>query len=254
MKDAPLKTYIIILSTLILINCNQNESKDFDIIGKWKELKSQNEYEKNKKEGLIDIYQKDSKYEGKIISLDSPLEGNNEVRKCLVCNTETDSPVMLLGTIIIKDLQKKSNHYIGKIYDTYNRKWFDLKITQLNETQINLRIYAYLSLFGKNIIMEKGDNFYKEIIKNEPTSIDKSMNLYGISIGDVDETNEGLIKSKCSTSEIFSIGSIGYLFDRFGKMQEIVEMIKKEENNCIFKVAEGNSLKVKGNIIYFYDK
>jgi hypothetical protein len=37
-------------------------------------------------------------------------------------------------------------------------------------------------------------------------------------------------------------------------MQEIVEMIKKEENNCIFKVAEGNSLKVKGNIIYFYDK
>lgn len=249
-----MKTYTIILSILILINCSENTDKDFAIIGKWKELKSQNEYEKNKKEGLIEIYQKDGEYEGKIISLDSPLEGDNEIRKCLICNTESDSPIMLLGTIIIKNLHKKSNHYIGKIYDTYNRKWFDLKITQLNESKINLRIFAYFSLFGKNIVMEKGDIFYKEVTTNETITIDKSKNLYGISIGDVNEIEDGFIKIKCDASETFSIGSVGYLYDRLGIVQEKLVLIKKEEENCTFKIDEVKTLKLKGNIVYFYDK
>lgn len=249
-----MKTYIFLFSILTLINCNQSTEKDFEIIGKWKELKSQNEYEKNKKEGLIEIYKRESEYEGKIISLDLPLEGNNEIRKCLVCNTESDDPIMLLGTTIIKNLQKKSDHYTGKFYDTYNRKWFDLKITQLNESQINLRIFAYFSLFGKNITMEKGENFYKEIITNEPINVDKSKNLYCITIGDVKETEEEIINIKCNTNDSFSIGSVGYFYDRIGKMQEKVELIMKEKGTCVFKKTEANPIKLKGNIVFFYDK
>ncbi len=249
-----MKKNLLLLSFFCLISCNQNDHQEgFSISGKWKDVKSQNEYEKDKKEGLIEIYQVGEFYEGKIISLDFPLEGENEIRKCLVCNTFSNTPIMLLGTVIIKDLNKKSDYYAGKLYDVYNRKWLDLKITKLNETQINLRIYAYLSLFGKNIVMEKGEEFYNRIVQNEATTLEKNKNLYAVLSGD-GISEEGFISTINETREGFMETNMGYFYNEYGKLLDSVTFLKIQNGKKIYKLNGNISINSKGSIIYFYNK
>jgi uncharacterized protein (DUF2147 family) len=175
---------IIILSLLIFFSsCNEKESTSFLLEGKWKEQKSNSIYDQFRREFILDIQKEKEEFYGKMVGLDYPLEDNKELRKCSHCGLG-GTKSSLLGYPILKDLKKKGNSYFGKYYEVNQRKWFDVRVNFLDENTIQLRLYAYLTIFGKTFKLEKADTFYKESIKFTDADLNENNeDLYAISLG-----------------------------------------------------------------------
>ena len=196
------------------ISCS-GESPEGELNGFYREEKGDSEYERDKKENLYLFYKKDGMIFGKVLGLDVPLE-NGRLRSCGYC----DSPAPALpGYDIIQNLKLESGYYKGKFYDVYNRKWFDLKIHFVDSGSINLRIYAYIPIFGKNIRWKVGEGMFRTMIgeKTEGEPVKHGKNLYALVLG---EKNKNQISYYPGIAPESFRGAIGFWYDKFGNTME----------------------------------
>lgn len=244
-----MKFYLLILIVQVFLYCQQ-EKQESNLSGIWKELKSESIYEKDKLENMYEFISINDFYYGKVIGLDLPLiNNNNKIRGCGNC--EKNESVMLLGYNIIKNLKYESNSYKGEIFDSYNNKWFDVKISFIDKDTINLRMYAILPLFGKNIKWVRAESYYKNLLSKETVLLNSKIEkVYAITPGDI-ENNSSTFLVKTNTDISFLKNA--YNYDKYGELQIKLEFYKKEDNTSMFTSTQSIDTK-KGSLVYFFKK
>ncbi|MCB1141707.1 MAG: DUF2147 domain-containing protein [Leptospiraceae bacterium] len=206
---------LFILFLFFLTHCSDSQIELHSIEGRWKEIKSSNVYEKDRREILYLVEKQGEIYSGKIQALDNAIDGNGEIRRCFQCSDI--GAEVLLGFPIIKDLKREKDHYSGKMYDVYQRKWFDLTITPKGKDRILLRIYAYFPFFGKSFSWERGEEYYKDLLSKSPDEINQPIeNIYALSLGSPEKSNPDLEVVIRGTYHL-NPGKTVYVFNSQGK-------------------------------------
>lgn len=213
--------YYSFIVLILFIYCGKSDTytPEFKLEGKWKEIKGDTIFEKDRKEIIFDIQRVGEDFSGQIISLDNALDANGNIRKCLKC-TASEEGRMILGIPFLRNLHrsKGSNDYKGEIYDVQQRKWFDVRIRPLAKDSINIRTYAGLQFFGKNLTWERGDDFYKEILSKSPQKYSPGKRgIYAVNPGYVDYVTEKEVIVKCSVRTGFGINDPFYFYSLEGK-------------------------------------
>ena len=244
-----MKVYILIIIVQVFLFCGQ-EKQEFTLTGTWKDLKSESIYEKDKLENMYEFIDVNDVYYGKVIGVDLPLvNNNNKIRGCGNC--EKNEAVMLLGYNIIKNLKYESNSYKGEIFDSYNNKWFDVKISFINKDTINIRMYAILPLFGKNTKWIRAENYYNDLLKRETVILNsENERVYAITPASIEENSSTFIV-KPNTDISFLKNA--YYYDIYGELQMKLEFYKKEDNIALFRYPQSINIK-KGSLVYFLKK
>ncbi len=112
------------------------------ILGKWKSV----DEETNKEESIIEIYQENGKFYGKIIQLLDPKTKNAVCENCKGENK--NKPIK--GLVIINGLKKDGNEWSGgKVLDPKNGKEYKCYITLKDSNTMKLRGYIGFSVFGR---------------------------------------------------------------------------------------------------------
>ncbi|WP_347175289.1 DUF2147 domain-containing protein [Polaribacter uvawellassae] len=112
------------------------------ILGKWKSV----DEETNKDESIIEIYQENGKFYGKIIQLLDPKTKNAVCENCKGENK--NKPIK--GLVIINGLKKDGNEWSGgKVLDPKNGKVYKCYITLKDNDTMKLRGYIGFSVFGR---------------------------------------------------------------------------------------------------------
>lgn len=230
---------ILILGFFFLGNCSSESSDSFVLEGKWKDIKANTPYDVHRREILFDIQRIGEDYIGKVISLDNAIEASGDIRKCAKC-VQAASSRMLLGFPVIDKLHRSpnSNKFIGKIYDIQQGKWFDLSIEPLNSNQIRVRIYAGITLFGKSIIWERGEEYYKQIISDSPVQIDKTKKgIYALKFGEIDSRTENEVFLKVDRPISIKSNNPIYFFSEAGKRTGEGIFINEEDGHAKVKLT-----------------
>ncbi|HBM15221.1 MAG TPA: DUF2147 domain-containing protein [Lentisphaeria bacterium] len=109
--------------------------------GKWKTFDDDGLHD-----GVIEIYQNDAKYFGKIVFLPKP-EDKDAI--CDNCEGE-DKDKPLLGLVILKNMKENKGEYSGgTILDPYSGKVYSCIIKLLeNGNKLEVRGFCGISLFG----------------------------------------------------------------------------------------------------------
>ena len=132
------KLFIIFLCALFpLCFLSSASAKDSSITGLWKTIDD----ETGKKKSIVEIYEQDGKYFGKIIKLFlEPDEDQNPVcDECPDDDPRKDQPS--LGMVILKDFEKSGEKYKnGTILDPGNGKIYNSKVWREND-KLKLRGY-----------------------------------------------------------------------------------------------------------------
>ena len=112
------------------------------VVGRWKTIDD----ETGKAKGVVEIYEKDGKYYGKIVEI---LEAEHRHKKCTLCEgADKDNPI--LGLTFIKGLKKDGDEYNGgKVLDPKNGKVYKCYITLEGNDKLKVRGYIGISLFGR---------------------------------------------------------------------------------------------------------
>ncbi|MDX1959139.1 MAG: hypothetical protein SFU98_11240 [Leptospiraceae bacterium] len=174
-----------ILVLLIFINCSENSNKP-SLAGVWKEKKQTSNYSQGSLETLYQIQESNDQLLIKVIGLPNSVEGNGEIRKCKTCG-ETENSRALLGAEIGR-AKFTNSKFQGKFYDSYSRKWYDLRIKDLGDT-IELRYYAYFPIIGKSIFLTKGESTLTEIKNKPPKKYSNDSSLYALLSESKDKDN-----------------------------------------------------------------
>lgn len=127
------------LLVLILLSTTINAQS---ILGKWKSI----DEETNKDESVIEIYQENGKFYGKIIQLLDPKKKGIVCENCKGKNK--NKPIE--GLVIINGLKKDKNEWSGgKVLDPKNGKEYKCFITLKDNNTMKLRGYIGFSVFGR---------------------------------------------------------------------------------------------------------
>ena len=102
--------------------------------------------ETGEEKSLIEIYEENGKYYGKIIELLLPVP----TTICGHCKgTKKDQP--LIGLVVIEDMTQKGKHLSGgTIMDPKNGKVYKCKITPKGDDKLKLRGYIGIQALGRN--------------------------------------------------------------------------------------------------------
>ena len=113
-----------------------------DILGQWKTIDDETGIEKS----IVEFYKEDGKIYGKIIEIfDESKRGN----LCGSCEGE-DYNKLVLGLIIIKDMEDKGNAYKnGTITNPEDGKVYTCKIQLDDDDPNRLQVRGYISFFYK---------------------------------------------------------------------------------------------------------
>ncbi|MTG98384.1 MULTISPECIES: DUF2147 domain-containing protein [Myroides] len=112
------------------------------IVGKWKTIDDSTGKEKS----IVEIYEKDGKYYGKVAKLLNPSKPNPKCEKCE--GDEKGAPIE--GLVIIKGLQKKGEEYTGgKITDPESGKQYKCTVKLNGKDKLDVRGYVGISLMGR---------------------------------------------------------------------------------------------------------
>ncbi len=112
------------------------------IVGTWKSI----DEETNKAESIIEIYQENGRFYGKVVKL---LDAKKKDARCEKCKGK-DKNKPILGLVIIKGLTQVANEWSGgKILDPKNGKTYKCVVTLPNENTLKLRGYIGFSVFGR---------------------------------------------------------------------------------------------------------
>lgn len=105
-----------------------------------------------KKDGKIEIFQKDGKFYGKIVWLLEPMDPNDGKAKRDIENPD-DSKHQdpIIGLEILKGLEFDEDNVWddGKIYDPENGKTYSCKMTLKDNDNLDVRGYVGFSLLGR---------------------------------------------------------------------------------------------------------
>ena len=130
----------IIFSIFFLLTSTISFSQS--ILGKWKSI----DEETNKDESIIEIYQENGKFYGKIIQLFDP---QNKDATCLECKGKNKNKP-IVGLLIVNGLKKDGDQWSGgKVLDPKNGKEYKCYITLKNNDIMKLRGYIGFSVFGR---------------------------------------------------------------------------------------------------------
>ncbi len=112
------------------------------ILGKWKTIDDVT----GKEKGIVEIYERDGKYYGRITEIFDP---NSRYKKCtLCCCEEKDKPLM--GLVIVKDMEKDQDEYSGgEILDPKNGKYYDCVIKLVGNDKLKIRGYIGVTVLGR---------------------------------------------------------------------------------------------------------
>lgn len=132
---------------LFLLLANFTISNAQEIVGKWKTIDDKT----GKAKSIIEIYQKNDKYFGKIIEIFDKSRKDALCEKC--SGSEKNKPV--LGLVIVKGIEKKDNVYEnGTIMDPENGKVYSCTITPM-KNKLKVRGFLGISMFGRTQTWEK---------------------------------------------------------------------------------------------------
>jgi uncharacterized protein (DUF2147 family) len=113
------------------------------ILGKWKTIDD----ETGKERSIVEIYEKNGKYYGKVIDI---LDPTVKYKKCELCKGENKNKP-IIGMVVISGLEKVGNEYTnGHITDPKNGKVYKCKIEYSEANRIIVRGYIGISLFGRS--------------------------------------------------------------------------------------------------------
>lgn len=127
-----------ILMTLLLLVVSHCASAQ-TIVGKWKTIDDNN----GKARSIVEIYEKDGKYFGKIVKLFRD-EGEDPNPTCDECKGKKKGQP-IIGMEIISDMEKDGDEFEdGEILDPENGKTYDCKMWVEDG---NLRVRGYLLFF-----------------------------------------------------------------------------------------------------------
>jgi uncharacterized protein (DUF2147 family) len=112
------------------------------VTGKWKTIDD----ESGKPKSIIEIYQENGKYYGKIVEL---LTEKNKDGICRTCETKYKDK-NIIGLVILKDLEKDGDEYgDGEITDPKNGKTYSVYIKLEEPNKLKVRGYIGFSLLGR---------------------------------------------------------------------------------------------------------
>ena len=113
------------------------------IVGKWKTIDDETGVEKS----VVEIYEKNGFYYGKVISI---MEDEHRNKKCTLCHGE-DQDKPILGLVVIKKLSRNDDIYNGgTITDPKTGKQYRCKISLDGKNKLTVRGYIGISLFGRS--------------------------------------------------------------------------------------------------------
>jgi uncharacterized protein (DUF2147 family) len=130
--------FLLLLALIFSVAQAQNNA----VLGKWKCIDDQT----GKEMGVIDIYEENGKFYGKVIEITKP---KDREKLCNNCSGE-DKNKPILGLTVICGLKKDGNEYNGgKILDPKHGKYYKCYITLEDENKLKVRGYIGISLFGR---------------------------------------------------------------------------------------------------------
>lgn len=121
-----------------------------NIIGKWKTIDDKT----GKAKSVIEIYEEDGKYFGKIVEILTPGKENS---LCDLCSGDKkDKPV--LGMVILMDLEKDGDEWNdGEILDPNEGKTYSCYVSLESNDKLKVRGYIGFSLLGRTQYWYKVD-------------------------------------------------------------------------------------------------
>lgn len=136
-----MKLFFSAIAFLLIFSFNIKAENSGDILGEWN---SENN------ESLIEIYQKNNKFYGKLIWLKEP----NRNGKPKMDDKNPDSKLKtrpLLDLVILKDFTFNGSDEWkdGKIYDPKSGKTYDCYMKLDNKNKLKIRGYIGVSLIGR---------------------------------------------------------------------------------------------------------
>lgn len=136
--------YFFTLAALFVITlmCSQT------LIGKWKTIDD----ETGQAKSIIEIYEQNGLYFGKITSL---LQKDDQGKVCEKCSgADKNKPIE--GLIILKNLKKEGKSFEGgHILDPKSGKIYKCEISFVHENEIKVRGYIGISLIGRNQVWKR---------------------------------------------------------------------------------------------------
>ena len=127
------------------INIPITIAQDSNLVGKWQTIDDETKSLKS----IVEIYQDNGVFKGKIIDV---LKTDNPNRLCSKCISEKHNrPVKGLEIISnVKELKKNTEWGDGQILDPENGKTYKLNIKLINPFTIQIKGYIGVSLFGRS--------------------------------------------------------------------------------------------------------
>ncbi len=130
------KTFLLLCLVFSTVSFSQS------IVGKWKSIDEQTK----KAESIIEVYQENGKFYGKIIKILDPANKNAICDQCKGKNK--NKPIE--GLVIINGLTKDGDEWSGgKVLDPKNGKKYKCYITLKDKNTMKLRGYIGFSVFGR---------------------------------------------------------------------------------------------------------
>lgn len=131
-----------ILTFLLVMAAGIFSANAQSIIGRWKTIDD----ETGKPKSVVEIYEKDGKYYGKVVEILNPARKNAKCDKCE--GADKDKPI--LGLVILKGLSKDGNEYTdGDILDPTKGKLYSCTIKPEGKDKLKVRGYLGVSLLGR---------------------------------------------------------------------------------------------------------
>jgi uncharacterized protein (DUF2147 family) len=136
--------HFVTLAALFIITsmCSQT------LLGKWKTIDD----ETGQAKSIIEIYEQNGLYFGKIITL---LQKDDQGKVCEKCSgSDKNKPIE--GLIVLKNLKKEGKSFEGgHIMDPKSGKTYKCEISFVHENEIKVRGYIGISLIGRNQVWKR---------------------------------------------------------------------------------------------------
>jgi uncharacterized protein (DUF2147 family) len=139
------KLYLFVFIATLAIHSNAQEADQ--ILGKWASASG---------EGHIEIYNRGSKYFGKLVWIKKPKDEKGALRLDVNNPLEELRRKPIVGLEILKDFSYNNKKWEdGTIYDPKSGKTYSCKMTIPDPNHLNIRGYIGISLIGKTEVWSK---------------------------------------------------------------------------------------------------
>lgn len=111
------------------------------------------------KDAKIQIYKSGEKYYGKIVWLKNPNDTNGKPKTDVKNTDKKKINEPLMGLLLLKNFKKdnEKEYSGGTVYDPKSGKTYDCNITVKSSTELSIRGYVGMSLFGRTTVWTKAD-------------------------------------------------------------------------------------------------